>query len=198
VDVSCVAGEAAQAFGEARAAEEQQPSGGCVVPTGATQQVPDPYHPVGMLLSHDDVPFRLADGEQRGLLGTDANYCDVDFARQMVIRVVDRAGGYLSGQSAKHVRLTMMECPVPADLLEMRTEDLAGEPVLTGLPHSPCAAGPLDLIPDRPHDRVVEGDKRLGDPVRGSVVTEGIGFPDEQPRVLQYVDRVRDIGGLPG
>lgn len=41
---------------------------------------------------------------------------------------------------------------------------------------------------------MVEGDQRFGDPVAAPVLPEQIGFAHQQTRILEYVERMGEIG----
>ncbi|MEU8358462.1 hypothetical protein AB0C27_20855 [Nonomuraea sp. NPDC048882] len=103
---------------------------------------------------------------------------------------------HAGGQSAKEIGFGVMQGPVAADLFEVRAEDIADETAAAGLPDSIRAAGPFQLVPDGPHDRVVEGDQRFRDAVSRAVLPEDIGVSVEQPSVFEDIDRVCDIRRL--
>ena len=86
-----------------------------------------------------------------------------------------------------------MPRPMSADLLEMRSEHVAGEAALAALPQAAGVPGVLQIGPDRPHDGVVEGDQRFGDPERAAVLSEGVRLPGDQSAVLQDVQRVGEV-----
>jgi hypothetical protein len=54
-------------------------------------------------------------------------------------------GGF-GGEAADEVRLGVVQCPFPADLLEMRAEHAAVGPVLGSLPDPGRASRPLQLM----------------------------------------------------
>ena len=57
-------------------------------------------------------------------------------------------------------------------------------------------AGAFQVPPRRAHDRVVEGQQRLGDPVCRPVLLERLGFVRDEPGIVQDAQRVREVGGL--
>ncbi|WP_405388513.1 hypothetical protein OG596_11415 [Streptomyces sp. NBC_01102] len=68
-----------------------------------------------------------------------------------------------------------------ADLFEVRAEGVAGEAPTAGLPDAGGVAGTFELVPDRAHDGVAEGDERLGHAVGGPVLVEDVGITVKQP-----------------
>jgi hypothetical protein len=122
------------------------------------------------------MPFHLASpmASSGGLAVRDADDRHVDLVADAGLGVVDGAVPDTGGQTAQKVGVGVMQGPVPADLFEMGSQNIADEAATTGLP-DPCrAAWAFELSPDRAHDRVVEADQWLGDSVRGPVVAEGV------------------------
>jgi hypothetical protein len=148
--------------------------------------------------AHGLLPLRLADGEQRLPAGVvEPEGRDIDLVGLLADGVVDgpwldpgreAAGAVLGGE---------VPGPVPAQLLKMRAEHVGREAGLASLPQSLWAPGVRQVRPDRAHDRVVEGDERLGDLVGGPVVAERVLLAADQPAVHQDVERVRQVAGLP-
>jgi hypothetical protein len=100
--------------------------------------------------------------------------------------LADRLAEYLAPVTAHEV---------PADLLQVRADHPGQEPGPRVLPD----AGPEPLLkigPPGPHDRLVEADQRLHDPVPGAPAVKAVRVPDHQAAVLKDPQRVRDLRGL--
>ncbi|GAB3994055.1 hypothetical protein GCM10029992_07400 [Glycomyces albus] len=90
----------------------------------------------------------------------------------------------------------MVARPFAADLLEVRSEDLAVESGLRAVPETLWSATELPVGPVRAQDRLIERDERLVHAVYGPVLAERVRLSAKQPRILQDMQRVSDIAGL--
>ncbi len=118
---------------------------------------------------------------------------DVHFDLVTVSRIVDDARAHLGGQFAEDVRA---DGELAAQCLEVRAYHPGKEGRAGGLPGG-FGPAEFEFRPARPHDRLVEADQRLGDPVAGPAAADQVGFAHDQPGILEHVQRVAELVGSP-
>ncbi len=149
-----------------------------------------------MSFAHGVIPFGLADRQQRWL--ATIRYSD---HRRIHLEIASGSGVMnhsvpdLGRQLGEHIG-RVVQGPIPAGLLEVRTEDIADEPASAGAPDPVRASGALQLVPHRPHDRVIEANQRFGDAEGGPVVPEDVGISEQQSYILEHIQGVGDIGSF--
>ena len=135
---------------------------------------------------HDAVPLRLAQGENLartpGLGGS--KHRDVDLDLRPVGGVRDYPGSHLARRAAEEVGIAR-DRVVAADRFEMRPGQLRQETRASPGPDD-WRTAEFETCPFPAHDGLVEGDKRLGDPVFRPARPEQVGLPDQQPGILQH------------
>src|ERR1017187_5945890 len=185
---------AREPVGEAGPAEAEQAGAGRTWPTLGCEQAADVTQPVQVRHAHDLVPLGLADGDDGlGFLILQAEYDDVELVVRPFAHIVDGCGLDPDRDSADRFFGGEVACPVPADLLEMRAEHVAGETALAALPQAAGVPGVLEIGPDGPHHGVVEGDQRLRDPECRAVLLERVWLAEDKAAVLQDVQRMREF-----
>src|SRR6266702_1416212 len=138
---------------EPRTAEIQQLGTAGVVPAVAGDDVQDVPKAFDMTFAHRVVPLSLTDGQQRRLATiSDPDHGDIDLVTRPGARVVRHPVPDLGRQIVEELRTGVIQHPIPAYLLELRSENIADEPTTPGPPHSIGTARALQLIPDRAHD----------------------------------------------
>lgn len=182
---------------EACSTEADEPGLSGVVTSGLGDEVADVLEAFDVSRTYHVVPLGFTDREQRGFGAVgDADDGYVDLVAGAPLGVVDDAVSDAGRQAAEQVGIGVVQRPVTTDLLEVWAEDVANEAPTTGLPYACGAAGALKLVPDGPHDGVIEADERLGDAVGGAILAEDVRVSVQQAGVFEDVDGMCDVCGL--
>lgn len=141
-------------------------------------------------------PCRLADCEERAGTGSDrwiAEHDQVELVSGPVPRIDQRTVADLRHLTPDRRGCCEPQRPLPNQLLEARSEDRAGEPLL-GTPPHPATTPLFQHGPRGPHDRVVEADQRFGDLIAAAAPAKQVGLPGQQAGVLQHRERMLEVG----
>ena len=161
------------------------------------QEFPDA--PQAGKVSHADRlgPLGLADRKQDATaIRVVAEGGDIHLVGLLLLWVVDQAAANLRRRDAVDLGRRVGLHPVTADLLESRADDGSDEPVSAVAPDLSGLAAALQAAPLRPHDRMIEGNQRLADPVHAAARAEDVDIAREQPGILEDRQVVGDVGGL--
>jgi hypothetical protein len=143
--------------------------------------------------AHDLTPFGFAQGQDapRPPWFLRRENRDIDLDLGPVGGVVHDTGADFSGRRSKESSAGV-KGEASAEGFEMRPDDTAEEISSLVSPDRPCQPR-LQPEPFWSHDRLIEGDQRLGDPVGRSSRPEQVGFPDDERTIFQDVERMGDL-----
>jgi hypothetical protein len=133
--------------------------------------------------AHAVVPLGLADGQQwrpAAAFG-DADDGHVDLMAAPGLGIVHDAVSDAGREAAEQVGIRVVQRSLPADLFEVRPEDIADEAAAAGLPDPSGTAGPLQHgVEDGPYHPVVKVVRAAGRVTAGEFTAVGRGAADNR------------------